>query len=142
MTTMEPIDIECPECEGIDYVSFYIDYDREWISVMCDCMRCGAKFQINYRAVGIDIIGSNKEEREFKRKVKKAFFDLLKRDRDLRLRYDDLVSAECKHKELKEFMDYLLYTNPETFTDGLIPYDEKKDEYIADIIKDLCKSEI
>jgi len=36
-------------------------------------MRCGAKFQINYRAVGIDIIGSNKEEREFKRKVKKAF---------------------------------------------------------------------
>jgi len=39
-------------------------------------------------------------------------------------------------------MDYLLYTNPETSTDELIPHDKEKDEYIADIIKDLCKSEI
>lgn len=58
MYKIEPIDIECPDCGSRDYLSFYEDYDDEWISLMCDCLCCKCKFQINYRAVGIDKIKS------------------------------------------------------------------------------------
>lgn len=51
-----PVDIECPECESSEYLSFEEDYDNEWISLLCECLKCNTKFQINYRAVEISKI--------------------------------------------------------------------------------------
>ncbi len=56
MATLEPVNIECPECGSYEYASFYEEYDDEWISLMCECLHCDTKFQVNYRAVGIDKI--------------------------------------------------------------------------------------
>ena len=56
MATVRPINIECPNCGSSDYLSFDEDYDNEWITLLCDCLQCDTKFQINYRAVGIDRI--------------------------------------------------------------------------------------
>lgn len=57
---VEPIEIECPNCKSSDYVSFDEIYDGEWITLLCECLRCKIKYQINYRAVGIDRIKSSK----------------------------------------------------------------------------------
>ncbi len=59
MATIEPIDIECPNCGSCEYLSFDEDYDNEWISLLCQCLQCETKFQINYRAVAIDKIKSS-----------------------------------------------------------------------------------
>lgn len=50
--------IRCPkpDCEGTDYLSYNELYDGEWISLQCECLKCGTLFQINYRAVSIDTI--------------------------------------------------------------------------------------
>ncbi len=56
MATIEPIDVKCPNCESPDYISFDEDYDDEWITLLCECLNCGTKYQINYRAVEIGTI--------------------------------------------------------------------------------------
>ncbi|MGC9027484.1 MAG: hypothetical protein ACP5JP_08120 [bacterium] len=50
--------IRCPnpDCEGTNYTPYNEIHDNEWISLQCECLHCGALFQINYRAVGIDVI--------------------------------------------------------------------------------------
>lgn len=53
MATIKPINIECPDCGSYEYASFHEDYDNEWISLMCECLHCDTKFQVDYRAVGI-----------------------------------------------------------------------------------------
>jgi len=55
--------IRCPnpDCEGINYLSYNEIYDEEWISLQCECLNCHTRFQINYRAVGIDVIHWNKK---------------------------------------------------------------------------------
>ena len=63
MDTIELIDIKCPnpDCKGINYLSYNELYDEEWISLQCECLNCHTLFQINYRAVGIDVITGNKK---------------------------------------------------------------------------------
>jgi uncharacterized Zn finger protein len=56
MDTINPIDIECPSCGSPEYLSFDEDYDNEWITLLCECLECNTKFQINYRAVEINKI--------------------------------------------------------------------------------------
>jgi len=58
MDTINPIDIECPSCGSSEYLSFDEDYDNEWITLLCECLKCNTKFQINYRAVEIDKISN------------------------------------------------------------------------------------
>lgn len=55
--------IRCPnpKCKGINYVTYNELYDDEWITLQCECLDCGTLFQINYRAVGIDVITGNKK---------------------------------------------------------------------------------
>lgn len=50
--------IRCPnpDCEETDYLSYNELYDDEWISLQCECLNCHTLFQINYRAVSIDMI--------------------------------------------------------------------------------------
>ena len=56
MATIESVDIECPACGSSEYLSFHEDYDDEWITLLCECLECDTKFQIDYRAVSIDKI--------------------------------------------------------------------------------------
>ncbi|MEW6104142.1 MAG: hypothetical protein AB1630_10100 [bacterium] len=56
MANIEPVDIECPNCGSYEYASFDEDYDNKWVTLLCECLECNTKFQINYRAVGIDKI--------------------------------------------------------------------------------------
>lgn len=59
---MPAIDIKCPFCDDTDYESYHIDFDKEWITVFSECLNCNGKYQINYRAVGIDPIEEGDEE--------------------------------------------------------------------------------
>jgi len=141
MATIEPVDIECPVCGSSDYLSFDEDYDDEWITLLCDCLICNAKFQINYRAVGIDPIGPNREEIEFRKNLRKTLLDLLKRNLDLRLKYNDLIESGCAERELDKFITYLLDNYSSVFSDELFPAGEDKKEYLAAVIQVLCIAE-
>jgi len=52
--TIETMGIMCPTCGSYDYLSYKELYDKEWISLKCQCLTCKALFQINYKAVCID----------------------------------------------------------------------------------------
>ena len=54
--------IRCPNpaCEGTNYLSYNELFDEEWITLQCECLNCHTLFQINYRAVSIDIIYGEK----------------------------------------------------------------------------------
>lgn len=60
MATIELVDIECPDCGSSDYLSFNEDYNDEWITLLCECLQCDTKFQIDYRSVSIDRIKSSR----------------------------------------------------------------------------------
>ncbi|OGL47782.1 MAG: hypothetical protein A2W05_11510 [Candidatus Schekmanbacteria bacterium RBG_16_38_10] len=55
---LEAVEVRCPHCQSDWYTSFDEDYDKEWITLLCDCLVCHQSFQINYRAFGIDKIKS------------------------------------------------------------------------------------
>ena len=48
--------IRCPKCGSYSYASYEEIYDGVWISLKSKCLTCGSIFQVNYRAVGIDIL--------------------------------------------------------------------------------------
>lgn len=52
--TIEAMGIMCPVCGSHDYLSYKELYDKEWISLKCQCLSCKALFQISYKAVCID----------------------------------------------------------------------------------------
>lgn len=70
-----------------------------------------------------------------------TFLDLLKRDRDLRIRYDSLINLECEEKELEEIINYLLEKYSAAFENKLLPTGKGKEGYLADIIQVLCACE-
>jgi hypothetical protein len=141
MAAIEPVKIECPNCGSSDYLSFDENYDDEWITLLCNCLQCHAKFQINYRAVGIDIIGSNREEKELRRSLKNVLLDLLKRDIDLRVKYNDLIDSGCDPRKLDNFITYLLDTYSSSFADELLSAKKTKKKYLAYVIQALCAVE-
>lgn len=69
------------------------------------------------------------------------FRDLLKRDRDLRAKYDRLIMSECEENELAEITTYLLQKYPSLFENRLIPQGREKEEYLGDVIQALCVSD-
>ena len=66
---------------------------------------------------------------------------LLKRNRDLRVKYDILIKSECEEKELNKFIRHLLKHYPEEFPSELIPKGKAQKRYLADVIQVLCASE-
>jgi len=70
-----------------------------------------------------------------------TFLDLLKRDRDLRMRYDDLINSECEKIELEKIINYLLDKHSTAFQNRLLPAGKDKEGYLADIIQVLCACE-
>lgn len=69
------------------------------------------------------------------------FEDLLKRDKDLRIKYDALISSECEESKLRETINYLLNTYLTVFEDKLLPVGKEKESYLADVIQVLCACE-
>ena len=70
-----------------------------------------------------------------------TFLDLLKRNRDLRMRYDDLINSECEKIELEKIINYLLDKYSAAFENRLLPAGKDKEGYLADIIQVLCVCE-
>jgi hypothetical protein len=134
----KPIDIECPECGESDYMSFNELYDDEWISLQCDCLVCKSKFQINYRAVGIDIIGHDREEREIKREFRKKFLNLLERDHDLEIKYFAFINSNYDKLELSGILNYILNKYAHIFKNIRIPHGKYREDYLSDVIQFLC----
>lgn len=70
-----------------------------------------------------------------------TFLDMLKRDRDLRIRYDDLIKSECEKIELEKIINYLLDKYSADFENRLLPAGKDKEGYLTDIIQVLCACE-
>lgn len=70
-----------------------------------------------------------------------TFIDFLKRDRDLRIYYDNLINSECEEIKLEEIINYLLDKYSADFENGLLPAGKDKEEYLADVIQVLCACE-
>lgn len=70
-----------------------------------------------------------------------TFLDLLKRDRDLRIRHDDLINSECEKIKLEKIINYLLDKYSADFENKLLPAGKDKEGYLADIIQVLCACE-
>ena len=69
------------------------------------------------------------------------FIDLLKRDRDLRLKYNSLIESECEERKLNEIVIYLFDNYPSIFNNKLVPAGKDKKEYLADVVQILCAYE-
>lgn len=70
-----------------------------------------------------------------------TFLDLLKRDGDLRIKYDDIIKSECGETELNTIVSYLLNKYALVFEDKMLPVGKDKAGYLADIIQVLCAAE-
>jgi len=85
------------------------------------------------------------DERAFLLKNNKNFLiilkDLLKRSKELRDKYNELINSEGGGKELNEITTYLLSKYSDLFNETLVPKEKEKDEYLGDIIQVLCASE-
>jgi len=69
------------------------------------------------------------------------FLDLLKRDRDFRIKYDTIINSECEENELNIIVNYLLDKYDSKFESKMIPNKKDKVGYLADIIQFLCAAE-
>jgi len=65
----------------------------------------------------------------------------LNRDRDLRIKYDNLINSECGEEKLKEIVNYLLDKYATFFEDYMLPFKKNKAEYLGDVIQFLCAAE-
>jgi len=85
------------------------------------------------------------DERAFLIKYSKNFSiifkDLIKRDRKLRVKYDELIKSECKETRLKEILTYLFSKYNSLFEEKFVPKNKNKEEYLADVIQVLCATE-
>lgn len=66
------------------------------------------------------------------------FIDLLKKERNLREKYDNLITSECGEVELNDILSYMKKKYSDIFIDELIPSGNDKDRYLADVIQVLC----
>ena len=66
---------------------------------------------------------------------------LLKRDRGLRVKYDELIESECGNNQLTKITTYLLQQYSSLLEDNLIPNHKTKEEYLADVVQVLSASE-
>lgn len=85
------------------------------------------------------------DERAFLLKNNKNFStifrDLLKRNAELRKRYDKLINSECRKNELNEIVNHLLTKYSTLFSDDFVPKGKKKKEYLGDVVQVLCASD-
>lgn len=70
-----------------------------------------------------------------------AFLDLLKRDRNLRIKYNTIINSECGENELNIIVNYILDKYNSFFESKMIPDKKDRSRYLADIIQFLCATE-
>jgi hypothetical protein len=70
-----------------------------------------------------------------------TFLDLLKRDRDLRIKYDAIINSECGESELNSIVSYLFDKYTSIFESKILPVRKDRNEYLADVIQFLCAAE-
>ncbi|MEW6482028.1 MAG: hypothetical protein AB1397_03360 [bacterium] len=70
-----------------------------------------------------------------------TFLELLKRDMDLRIKYDAIINSECEEIELNAMVNYLLNKYTAIFEDKILPNRKDKTQYLADVIQVLCAAE-
>jgi len=71
-----------------------------------------------------------------------TFLDLLRRDRDLRIKYyDAIINSECGEPELNAIISYLLNKYDNIFENKMLPAGKNKAGYLADVIQVLCAAE-
>jgi len=58
--------------------------------------------------------------------------------KNLRVKYDELISSECGRAELNKIIIYLLQKYSSLFTEDLLPKGKNKEEYLADVVQLLC----
>jgi len=78
---------------------------------------------------------------KYSKNFSSIFKDLIKRDGELRMKYDELIKSECKETYLTEILAYLLEKYNALFEDKFIPKDKDKEEYLGDVIQVLCAAE-
>ncbi len=78
---------------------------------------------------------------KYKKNFTTSFLDLLKRDRELRIKYDALINSECGDNKLNEIVNYLFKKYDAMFEDKLLPPGKDRVGYLADIIQFLCGAE-
>lgn len=67
--------------------------------------------------------------------------DLLRRDFDLRMKYNALLNSECGQSELDEVIAYVMNNHSSSFSDDLLPLGRDKEGYLADVVQVLCATE-
>jgi hypothetical protein len=99
-----------------------LKYDDMWLSqlITIDERAMLLKYQKNYMS---------------------TLLDLLKRDRDLRIKYDAIINSECGETELSAIVNYLLNKYTAIFEDKILPPGKEKANYLADVIQVLCMAE-
>jgi len=70
-----------------------------------------------------------------------VFRDLVKKDRELRIKYDKLIKSAGKEAILKELVFYLLKKYNNFFEDRFVPKSKNKEGYLADVIQFLSSIE-
>jgi len=70
------------------------------------------------------------------------FKDLLKRDFELRRKYNGLIESEGNEKELNGIVEYLLNNHGKSFDTDLLPKNRDKMEYLADVVQFAAAAEI
>ena len=85
------------------------------------------------------------DERSFLLKYNKNFStifrDLLKRDRNLREKYDKLIISECRKREIEQITEYLLSEHSKIFDKRLTPKIRERRGYLADVIQVLSAAD-
>jgi len=85
------------------------------------------------------------EERTILLKNKKnfstIFLDLLDRDKNLRIIYNDLINSECEKTKLTEIINYLINNYDHIFLNTMLPSGKNKAIYLADVIQFICATE-
>lgn len=67
--------------------------------------------------------------------------DLLDRDKNLRIIYNDLINSECEKTKLTEIINYLINNYDHIFLNTMLPSGKNKAIYLADVIQFICATE-
>lgn len=69
------------------------------------------------------------------------FKNLLKRDKNLRIDYNELIDSECEETKLRGIIAYLFDKYLTLFSSEFVPEKKDREQYLADIIQLLCASD-
>lgn len=78
---------------------------------------------------------------KYKSNYSKTTLELLDRDMNLRLLYNDLINNECEESFIINIVKYLIENYNDKYNDTMIPNGINKELYLSDIVQFLCATE-